>query len=349
MTRAACAMKSIFLGLGILFFSSACFASQGLIIHSEEFGVGKFHREDNKAHPYAASSAWAPYILADGAAVDQPLIQKNADGSFTVFFSTLDDLVVSVIQISTTQKQKVSVLNVHGHGIPGGMWFPKDAATMADSQCDDWREAANGSDADNYAEYYSATSVEEIQQIQGMSEDTQVQMGCVTDLHAWQDAVAKTPAFKQVFADDAQVHFLSCVVGMGTLGANFTQGIAALLLPTGNGRVESSVDFGLGDWSMPEGMGFWDYQSDAQVDHDNSIYVVDHKDREIAQKGTVRMASFSKDSWGTQLLSGREFLSLGFEAQISGTPTLKFHEFGSSSRVTRVRIPGTRYYTSALQ
>ena len=97
--------------------------------------------------------------------------------------------------------------------------------------------------------------------------------------------VAKAAEFKSVLARDIQIHFLSCVVGLGSNGETFTRGIADLLLTAGGGgRVETSMNFGLGDWSMPEGMGFWDLQSDAQVDHDNSLYTKNHTDREIAQK-----------------------------------------------------------------
>jgi hypothetical protein len=333
-----------------MFFSSLSFASTGLVIHTTEFGVGKFHRYDNQVHAYDHSSAWAPYVLPNGAAVTQPLIQKNADGSFTVFFSTLDDLIASVVQISDTEKRKVSVLNVHGHGLPGAMWFPKDQASISSFECSDWNDAANGSDQNNYSQYYSAVSVDEINQIKQMSDNPNIQTGCTTGLKEWQAGVAKTPHFKDVFADDAQIHFLSCVVGLGKMGEQFTQGIASLLLPKAGGRVETSMDFGLGDFSMPEGMGFWDYQSDAQIEHDNSIYVVDHKDREIAQKGTIRMATFTKNQWDTTLLSNRDFMVLSFESgETQGTPVAKESSLSSSESFSaslpdRIRVPGTTSY-----
>jgi hypothetical protein len=273
-------------------------------------------------------------------------VQKNDDGSYTVFFSTLDELIGSVVQISTTENKKVSVVNVHGHGLPGAMWFPKDAEDLAGWECSDWQAAASGSDEDNYNQYYSAVSVSEIQQVREMSNNPNIQMGCTTGLKEWQAGVAKTPAFKDVLAADAQIHFLSCVVGLGSNGDTFTQGIAALILPQGNGRVESSMDFGLGDWSMPQGMGFWDYQTDAQVDHDNSLYVVDHKDAEIAQKGTIRMASFSGSHMASQLLADRDFLPLGFEASVTGTPVSEsVQAFDFSKPVpSRIRVPGTASY-----
>lgn len=339
-----------FLILLSLSLGTSAFASQGLVIHSAEFGVGKFHRYDNKVHPYDHASAWSPYILPDQASSDQPLVQKNSDGSFTVFFSTLEELVHSIVQLSQSEHQKISVLNVHGHGLPGAMWFPKDAAALSDWQCGDWKSAADGQDQDNYEQYYSAVSVGEIQQIRQMAENPNIQMGCTTGLKQWTEAAQKTPQLKSVFADDAQLHFLSCVVGLGTAGARFTQGMAELLLPRGSGHVETSVDFGLGDWSMNEGMGFWDLQSEAQVDHDNSVYVVNRKDLEIAQKGTIRLASYSGSRWDTALLSNRDFMSLSFEKVISGTTVAEergpqFFDFWPA----RIRIPGTQAYAAVLR
>lgn len=344
-------LKSLF-PIAVLFLaqaslSSPSFGSQGLVIHSTEFGVGKFHRYDNKVHAYDHASSWAPYVLSDNAATDKPLVQKNSDGSYTVFFSTLDELVSSVVRISKSENQKVAVLNVHGHGLPGAMWFPKDAATLAGWECADWRDAANGRDEDNYSQYYSAVSVAEINEIRQIAENSAIQMGCTTGLKEWQDAVAKAPEFKSALEADAQLHFLSCVVGLGTAGQNFTKGIAQLLLPSGGGRVETSIDFGLGDWSMPEGMGFWDYQTDAQVDHDNSIYVIDHKDREIAQKGTIRVATFARNQWQTSLLANRDFMSLSFESSVLGTPVAEPKSpafFGTMP--SRIRVPGTAVHVS---
>src|SRR5438046_1010516 len=112
-------------GVATFLVASAAFASQGLIVHTLEFGVGKFHRADNLVHAYGAS-AWTPYILPADAGTDKVLVQNNADGSVTVFYSTLDDMIASVVKVAEARGQKVSVLNVHGHGLPGGMWFPPD-------------------------------------------------------------------------------------------------------------------------------------------------------------------------------------------------------------------------------
>jgi hypothetical protein len=153
-----------------------------------------------------------------------------------------------------------------------------------------------------------------------------------------------------VLARDAQIHLASCVVGLGKMGQEFTQGLAELLLASGGGgRVETSMDFGLGDWSMPEGMGFWDLQTDEQVNHDNELYVKDRKDAEIAQKGTIRVATADSAGFKSELLGGRDYMSLGFEAEIEGTPVAEpaiSIEGLDASVPTRIRVPGTAAYVN---
>ncbi len=327
--------------------SVGAFASNGLVVHTTEFGVGKFHRYDNQVHPYGAGHAWAPYILPPGAATDKALTVKNADGSYTVFFSTLDEMMTSVAQISQSEGKKVSVLNVHGHGLPGAMWFPKDEATLNSWSCGDWRQAASGADVDNYNQYYGAVSTSEILQIRQISNNPNVHMACTTGAGEWLAGAAKNAAFKAAMSNDAQLHFASCVVGLGTVGDQFTKEIASIVLPNGGGRVETSMAFGLGDWSMPEGMGFWDYQTDGQVDRDNAKYPVDHQDREIMQQGSIRTASQTSGQWATQVLASRDFMSLGFEAAILGTRVIEpFQLIPAAPVPTRVRVPGTNAYVT---
>ena len=333
--------------------SISAMASNGLVIHTTEFGVGKFHRYDNKVHAYGANHAWAPYILADGAATDKALIRKNADGSYTVFFSTLDEMMASVVQISASENKKVSVLNVHGHGLPGAMWFPKDDRALKGFMCMDWRQAASGSDVDNYNQYYGAVTVDEIMQIRQVSNNPNVHMGCTTGVSEWRDGVAKNAAFKAAFENDAQLHFVSCVVGLGSVGDSFTKDIAAIVLPNGTGHVETSMAFGLGDWSMPQGMGFWDYQSDEQVARDNSKYTTHQNDSEIAQKGSIRLASYNAQAagqWSTSVLADRDFMSMGFEpAQLRGVAANPKISLSTEPMPTRVRVPGTNAYVSVEQ
>lgn len=328
--------------LAISFLAFSSFAQEKLIIHTAEYGVGKFHRADNKAHAYGTGNAWSPYILPDGVTSNaNPTILKNTDGSYTVFFSTLDEMMNSVLQIAQTEQRKVSVLNVHGHGLPGAMWFPKDAKAMAGIGCSQWVDAASGSDEDNIQQYYSAVSASEIRQIRQISNSSSFSMPCTTGLKEWQAAVQKLPAFKTVLADDAQMHFLSCVVGLGSVGDTFTKGMAALLLPNGKGHLETSMNFGLGDWSMPAGMGFWDYMTDAQLSHDNAIYPINHKDAELAQPGTIRMATFSGTTWATSLLANHAFMPLNFDSLTTGTYVNSSQLFYHNEAPASVRIIGT--------
>jgi hypothetical protein len=341
-------LSFVFLGF-FGFAGQDALASDGLVIHTAEFGVGKFHRYDNKQHAYGTGHAWSPFILADSVNDLQTLTQKNADGSYTVFFSSLADMVQAVQKVSQTEGKKVSVLNVHGHGLPGAMWFPKDSAALNSWSCGDWKDAASGRDSDNYDQYYSPVSVGEIEQIRGMSNSSGVHMPCTTGLSEWQDVVAHAPTFKDVFADDAQVHFVSCVVGLGSQGEQFTKGIAALLFAQhAQGQVQTSMNFGLGDWSISAGMGFWDYQTDAQVSHDNSLYTKNHRDSEIAQKGTIRLVSQKNGGWTSTLIGQRDVMSLAFEASVKGAQQSEsLRRLTPRSQIpTRIRVPGTNSYVS---
>jgi hypothetical protein len=342
-------MKKLLSIFAIVFACQVSFASQGLVIHTTEMGVGKFHRYDNRVHPYDKSSAWVPYILPDGVGTDKMLVQKNADASYTIFFTNLDEMLAAAVQISQKEQKQVSVLNVHGHGLPGAMWFPSTAEELSSWTCSDWQHAAAGDDVDNYNQYYSAVSLNEINQIHEISDNPDVHMGCTTGVTEWQTATTKNPTFKTILADDAQIHFLSCVVGLGSQGDGFTKGIAALLLSkTGthaSGRVEASMDFGLGDWSMPGGMGFWDYKSDEQLNHDNEIYPVNHKDSEIAQKGTVRRVTLTGTEWTSAPIGNLDVMSLRFDTEITGTPMAERVLTISRGPVpTSIRIPGTKYF-----
>ena len=335
----------------VLLLSVQAFASQGLVIHAEEFGVGKFHRMDNKVHPYPANSAWVPYIMPANAPSDRVSTQDNKDGSISIFFSSLEDLMQTVVSLSQARHMPISVLNVHGHGLPGGMWFPKDAKTLQSYECGAWVDAANGSDQGNYDQYYGAVTKDQVMQIRSMSDmSPSAFMGCITGVDEWKEVAARNPAFKAVLSDDAQLHFLSCVVGLGKAGQAFTQGMADLLLKAGGqGRVETSMNFGLGDWSMPQGMGFWDYVNDAQIDHDGQVYPVNRRDSEVAQKGTIRMVEFTKGGWTSQLLAGRDAMNLGFSMSVLGIPVPEMAPMSMPRDFSNhVRIPGTNAYVDII-
>ncbi len=282
-------------------------AASTLMIDATEIGVGKFHRYDNKLHPYPANSVWKGHISPEGT-LQTPLVFDDEGGFTTIQFSNLEELLRAIAALSAKRGAKVSVLNIHGHGLPGGMWYPKDMAQERSAECSDWRRSASGPEESNYAQYYSAVSKEEIMSIRRMS-DAPGHYACTTGADDWKEIVARVPAIRGVFDDDAVIHFQSCVVGLGEAGRQFAAAVASLLLQGDKGSLQASVDFGLGDWSMPEGMGFWDYQNDQQLARDNRVYPVDRKDREIMQKGTIRVAMKSDGQWTTTLLGGQQFMS----------------------------------------
>lgn len=321
--------------------------AQDLVINGAEFGIGKFHRKDNQEHKYESNNAWKVFILPANVATDKAYVQKNSATNYTIFFTNLEEFLTKIVEISKQTGKKVGMLNLNAHGLPGGMWFPVDAKTRDAFECMSWRSAANNSDNDNYDQYYSAVSKEEMQSFEAMSNRRNIpSYQCLTGLKEWTAMVAKVPAVKTVFADDAQVHMLSCIVGMGLLGDAYTTGLASLLFANQKDQqVQTSIKFGLGDWSMPEGMGFWGFESDAQLDHDNEIYPVHKRDSEIMQHGSIRVAQVSDDKVKSGLMEQQDYIYLTHDTR----PVI----FGKEPKVSdkmvmplpaSVRVPGTNVH-----
>ena len=339
-------MKSISLLIAVLLSTTAMNntvrAEEGLSVNVAEIGIGKFHRMDNSVHPYADDNMWKPYVLAKDATMKTPLTVQNKNGSYTIFFSNLDELMGAMEKLTASTKMKIKNFNMNAHGMPGHMWYPKDAKAQAGLGCMQWRQAASAEDQANYDQYYSPVSKSEIMQMRDLSNHTSVGMGvtCVSGLKEWTDQATKHKA-KSLFTADAQIHFMSCIVGLGTMGDEFTKGIANLLLSGDTGRVQTSMKFGLGDWSMAEGMGFWDYENDAQLDHDNAIYPKDRSDRELMQKGSIRTAGFLNGKIGSSLIADRDFMFNDGRDPGVLTTSLTEESFSTSPLPESVRIPGT--------
>ena len=141
--------------LGFLSVGGLRAAEPGLIIHAAELGIGKFHRYDNSVHAYSSDNIWANYALDNDAPLKTPQVRENQDGSITIFFSNLEELLKEIQKVSARKNAKVQVLNINAHGMPGAMWFPKDETTMNGTSCGDWVTAAHGDDKANYEQYYS--------------------------------------------------------------------------------------------------------------------------------------------------------------------------------------------------
>ncbi len=316
--------------------------AKGLTINAAEIGIGKFHRHDNKQHMYENQNAWSPYILPEGEIKNLPYVKEVSSDTVTIFFDTLEGLLKQMVKIANDRNEKVVVMNINAHGLPGGMWFPATEKIMNSWSCMQWKQAAQGGDEGNYNQYYSAVSKEDIMQLREYSK-TGGNMPCVTSGTQWKTVVATIPGMKEVFADGARVNLLSCLVGLGPVGDKFTKELAQILFGETKGSVRTSIKLGLGDWSMPEGMGFWDYIDDEQLAKDNAVYPVNKKDRDIMQKGPVRVASLDKGQWGTKVVEGLDFMSLdgAFDSGfVVPEPVLNV----KGIKPSRLRIPGTSQY-----
>ncbi len=332
------------LAITFLAFSLNAFA-QDLVINGAEFGIGKFHRKDNKEHVYESTNAWKVYVLPENVSLKEAYIQKNSEENYTIFFTNLQEFLEKIVEISNKTGKKVGIINLNAHGLPGGMWFPKDAKTRDSFECGSWRTAASNSDDDNYDQYYSAVSKQEILSFNSMSNASRIpSFQCLTGINEWTAIVAKVPAIKKVFTDSAQIHMLSCIVGMGTLGDAYTSGLAKLLFANPQTQqVQTSIKFGLGDWSMPEGMGFWGYESDDQLNRDNDVYPIHKRDSEIMQKGSIRVAQVQDGKVMSGLIKTQDFIYLTHDDRVVDYSTRPNSGLKAMNLPlpASVRLPGT--------
>lgn len=343
-------MKYLFLILVLLSTQVFAHLSEGtIIVNAAEYGIGKFHRKDNSVHQYDANNAWKVFVLADEAQTSNVQVIENENSTYTIYYTNLEELLNEMVKLSSKTGKKIGILNMNAHGLPGGMWFPKDAKTRDSMECASWRSAARGSDEDNYSQYYSTISKSEIDSFTRMSHASAIPAyNCLTGLNEWTTIAARVPEIKNVFSDNAQIHMHSCLVGLGTLGESFTLGLAKLLFKKGTQQVQTSIKFGLGDWSMEEGMGFWTYESDEQLARDNAQYPIAKRDRDMMQKGDIRVAQMTDlGAVKSGLIKQQDFMFLVFD-----TREVKFAKSNwlfSKEKVEfpeTIRIPGTRYTTS---
>lgn len=329
-----------------LVFGAVSQARAGLVIHAAEIGIGKFHRYDNSVHPYESGNAWIPYVLPADADTKTPLVVENADRSVTVFFSTLEELLTQLAQISQERGEQITVLNFNAHGLPGAMWFPMNDNFKNSFECWQWNAAATGSDKANYDQYYTPVSKKDIMSIRDFSQSGGA-VPCTSGLNQWKSVLGKVTQAKAAFSKNLRLNLLSCVVGLGPVGDKFMTSLGALLTDSEEVQLRSSLFFGLGDWSMPEGMGFWDFQSDEQLDHDNSIYGVNRKDREIMQKGKMRITALMKGGWQSTILEGQDFMTLDRDtSDLSQAKWGRENFHRSVEKPKSIRIPGTGIYES---
>jgi hypothetical protein len=311
----------LFLACTSLVFSSGN-AFADLTVNAVEFGLAKFHRYDNVQHPYSANSVWKTSVLPDGATVDQTPIQiKNSEHNYSIFFSSTDELIESVNELAQQTGEKIRLLNIHAHGAPGALFVPPTRMLRDSVLCSGWRKQASGSDLKNYRQYYSTVSGIELATIHASSLITDSMLTrilaptfrplCLSNIHTFEKQIKRIPDFKTHFSDDLKVHFLSCSVGLGRAGQQYTREIARMLLNSPAGRVEASLDLSLGDWSLPEGMSFWGRQSHQQLVEDNRKYSVNHSDREIMQPGRIRVGQIDESGNPvTTVITDQQFMSL---------------------------------------
>lgn len=325
-----------------------------ITIHAAEIGVGKFHRYDNSIHPYQETNGWKAFILEQNAGNSTPQIIDHKNKSYTIFFSNLEELMTSMIKISKDQKALIELLTINAHGIPGGMWFPKDKNQQNSFECSSWRSSAASSDRSNYNQYYSAVSKDEIFNIRRLSENQfPPHYQCINGYKEWEEIILKHPEIKEVFAPEAQIHLLSCVAGLGRSGEYLSKQLTSLLFKNNPGAlVQSSFQFGLGDWSMPEGMGFWDYLNDQQIEDDESRYPAEKTDRNFRQKGDIRVSQMGDNAQiRTGIIKQVDFMLLSMDQRsysLYTEPLFKENDYRREAP-KYLRIPGTSVVVKVVE
>jgi hypothetical protein len=312
-------------------------AQTGLLINSAEVGVGKFHRMDSQIHPkeYAAGNVWISSIMpgkVNDPVAATPLVYSTGTSEVSIQFDSLEQLLNTVVGISKKTGQKIAVLNITGHGMPGGMWFPMDEKTRVSPECAKWVTAAAAPDKVNYDQYYEAIPKEDIEDVRQMSNMPAQHYSCVTGASEWKQVVSRIPNLKSYFTENAVINFESCTVGLGSVGDAFAKTVASLVLGGAHSMVKSLTNFGLGDWSFGEGMGFWDYQDDVQLARDNANYVAHKSDREIAQPGTIRVTYLQNGQLVSKLVADQKFLQIGY-------PTSVERIFSNKPRIVPEKAP----------
>ncbi len=299
-------------------------AGQLLVVDAVDTVMGNFHRYDNERHPYGAGNFWADFI-GHGYGPGSAFARQDADGAVTIEFSDLEDLLKTLVEVSRKEHAQIAVLNINAHGRPGGNWFPPDGEAADEDECQSWVQTAEASDAVSYRMYYSEVSKSYTMSLRRSSTRAKPHyFECVTGAGDWRRVASRVKGLSTVFAPGAQVHFDSCLTGLGKAGETFVEAVAEALFPEGGGNVLAATDYGLSDWSMPRGMGFWDYQNDAQLLRFNRLYPRDRKDSEFAQTGGVRVARYQNGSWTTFSVQGLSVMPAGAEPLLSvGTAASK--------------------------
>jgi hypothetical protein len=101
---------------------------------------------------------------------------------------------------------------------------------------------------------------------------------------------------------------------------------------------------------MPDGMGFWGYMSDAQIERDNRIYPVNRRDADMAQIGDIRTAELNGKSLLSGLIKSEDYMLLTYDERIvvydNGPVPRNLAPL--SPAPLKIRVPGTNVTINQL-
>lgn len=274
-------------GIGVLIGCLAsAFDAHAFRVLAEDISAAKFHREDHRLHPYSPDHAWRPFVPSEQGEIVAPLVEDKG-GDTLIVFSSLQELFRTMKEVAQKKEKKIDLLVINAHGVPGGLWFPRDAAERDGEGCKDWMELALASDEANHREVYGGMTEEEILETREKANIVTSGVPCVQGSEAW-SALWREQGLPREISQDFGIILDSCTVGLGRAGESFATGIARGVLGE-NGYLQSLLSYGLADHSLPEGVGFWDFENGENLSRDNLLYATSRRGRDIAQPGSVRV------------------------------------------------------------
>ena len=304
-------MRTIFLFALAFALGAQAQAEPDLSVHVSDFDIGKFHRESHRRHPYGKGNVWTNFVLPPDADGTSPVLVTNDDGSRSLFASNLEDVFENLIRLSAETGRKVGTLDLVAHGFPGAISFAADRRAFASGDCEAARKLIAGPDEASYRKYYAGTSLAAHERMLKSSTFANGRIACGSTAVDFKKTASRLTVVQAVFSERARIRILGCNVGRGSVGTLFVSEVAkALLIPGTDASVTAIRHYGLIDWSIPEGEGFWDVIGESQASRDEQTYPKDEMDSRYMKRGSIAVARFRAGKWRVAVTSDLSILRL---------------------------------------
>lgn len=247
-------------------------------VYAVSRNIGRFYREGLLLHPQAKQ--WKYLALpASGDREPSPIVQQVSGDLSTVHFDTLASLLRGLADVRA-KFGPIDYLTIAEHGIPGGLWSPRDDAEISSPGCASWRRLRDLPDDAAFTSYYRVPTKEQLAGDDLAAQAETPGIPCHSTSEDWSALLDASSDAQDIFNDGALFVFAACRVGSGAHGEAFLRTLASAFNVPGLVLAASPMYIAL-DWSM-QGLGFWEYQNDDQLTRDTMTYAVAREDRRIA-------------------------------------------------------------------